>query len=357
MAHPNYRKLKLKAIMPIKRLKTAVLGLNAQGIQLLKAACQTGYFNILAVGDKNQKTAEEISMKYQCKAYDDYRQLIIQNEFDCVLASAPLYTCAEHLKLAIKKKFHVFKTAPPAGDFEQASEFVRLAKNENVVFSIFNPGRFIRIFQTVNEYILQHPKESISLISIHCNFNEDAFENWQNDPKLAGGGIILNQCYDIIDQLIINFGVPQQVYALNTIKTGNRQKRHYFTEDTAVLCLKFNDLLFASLIARKTRQPDLYLMQIYTDNETVTVNNSHFRVFDERGDLLTEVKREENNLDPIKSALQNYAEHILMPKQTKLISSAEENLKNMALIESAYLSSRTAMPEEPARILQMKILT
>ena len=51
--------------------------------------------------------------------------------------------------------------------------------------------------------------------------------------------------------------------------------------------------------------------------------------------------------------LENFAASVTSPETTKLCSSARENLENMAVIESAYLSARTGFPEEPGRILQM----
>ena len=51
--------------------------------------------------------------------------------------------------------------------------------------------------------------------------------------------------------------------------------------------------------------------------------------------------------------LKNFALSILSPKESKLCSTGRENLRNMAVIESAYLSARTGFPEEPNRILQM----
>jgi len=54
-----------------------------------------------------------------------------------------------------------------------------------------------------------------------------------------------------------------------------------------------------------------------------------------------------------KEQLKNFALSILSPDKNKLCSSGRENLKNMAVIESAYLSARTGFPEEPDRILQM----
>jgi hypothetical protein len=54
--------------------------------------------------------------------------------------------------------------------------------------------------------------------------------------------------------------------------------------------------------------------------------------------------------------LKDFAMSILLPEENKLTSSGRENLKGMAVIEAAYLSARTSMPEEPARVLQMSQL-
>ncbi len=51
--------------------------------------------------------------------------------------------------------------------------------------------------------------------------------------------------------------------------------------------------------------------------------------------------------------LKDFALSILLPQENKLTSSGRENLKDMAVIEAAYLSARTSMPEEPVRVLQM----
>jgi hypothetical protein len=50
--------------------------------------------------------------------------------------------------------------------------------------------------------------------------------------------------------------------------------------------------------------------------------------------------------------LDNFAGNILSSGRVKLCCGAAGNLPTMALIEAAYLSARTAMPEEPERVLQ-----
>ena len=55
----------------------------------------------------------------------------------------------------------------------------------------------------------------------------------------------------------------------------------------------------------------------------------------------------------MKKTLENFGSHLLWPDKIPLVSTAADNLKNMAVIEAAYLSARTGMPEEPGRILKI----
>ena len=127
-----------------KKLKTAVLGLDERGRVLLEAAHQSKLLKVDAVADKNTMLAEKLAEQYKCTAYDDYRQLIIQNHFDCLLVAANIHTCDEYIKTAIKKKFNILKLTPPARGFEEASEFARLAEEHHVCLhpGLNHPGPF-----------------------------------------------------------------------------------------------------------------------------------------------------------------------------------------------------------------------
>ena len=59
-----------------------MLGLNDRGKDLLKTASEIDYFHIQAVADKDTKLAERVAGEYNSSHYDDYRQLIIQNQLD-----------------------------------------------------------------------------------------------------------------------------------------------------------------------------------------------------------------------------------------------------------------------------------
>ena len=93
--------------------------------------------------------------------------------------------------------------------------------------------------------------------------------------------------------------------------------------------------------------------EVYGKDRILNVSANHVKVSDGTGEVIEQQKYADDELTRTKKLLENFALSILAPEENKLICSGRENLKNMAVIESAYLSAKTGMPEEPSRILQM----
>ncbi len=340
--------------MGSENLTAAILGLTDSGQRLLQATAATGFFQIKAVADQDPQRAEKVAAEYHCDAYNDYRQLIVQNQLDCLLVAAEIHTCDEQLKAAFKKKFHVLKLAPPARTFDELREYVRLADEEGVRFAVATPARFQGSFLAAHEMIAQGRIEHPYLLSASCRFSAADAPGWRADPNLAGGGVLLHECYPLIDQLLWGFSLPEQVYALKTNQAPDKQQRLYLTEDTALVCLKFNDALMGSLLAtrRSGIEPKVSLGLDAKDARlTVTDNEVELRTRDGRADVLQRYEEKEHM--PLERMLCDFAKSLLAPAEHPLASSGAEHLRNMAVLESAYLSARTGFPEEPARILQL----
>ncbi len=360
------------------KLKAAVLGLNDRGLLLLETASKLEHFEITAVADKDGSLAEKVAAQYECAGYDDYRQLISvmdsglrgndrksgedrennnqnRNNAGCLLVAAGMHTCDEYVRMAMKKKINVLKLAPVARNFEEAAELVRLAEENDVKFAIGNPSRFAQSYLGLRQFLQEGKIEQVFLITAFCNAGDRKQPVWQTDPKLAGGGVLLHNCYQIIDQIILNFSVPEQIYSLNTNAAGDRQQRLYLTEDTAVVTMKFSDTLSGNLIAsrRGGTGPEEEFLKIYGKDKILTVTDTQLTVSDGLSSKNKKFKYEDDESARYRALLENFALGILKPKDNKLSSSGRENLANMAVIESAYLSARTAMPEEPGKILQM----
>ncbi len=347
--------------MSENRIKTAILGINQQGRTLLEAAEATGYFDIEAISDTDSALAEKTAANFKCAAYNDYRQLVtamdskLDRQNRLLLVAADIHNCDEHIRLAMKKKFNVLKLAPAARDYEEAARFVRLADDEAVQFVIANPSRYSESFLALRNFLLQGRIEQIFLYTAYCNFGNEPYPGWQNDPKLAGGGVLLYNCYGIIDQLISNFGIPEQVYCLRTNQAQDKRQRSYLTEDTAVVTMKFSDSFIGNLVASRRSEtgPAQELLTIYGRNCVVTVTRTQMVVRDGTGNITEQNEYKDDRLGCMTELLKNLALGILSPDDNKLQSTGRENLNNMAVLGAAYLSAGTGFPEEPAKILQM----
>ncbi len=348
--------------MDESRLKTAVLGLDDRGRSLLKAASEIDYFEIVAVADKDTSLVEKTAEEYKCQWYDDYRQLVIQNQLDCLLVAAGIHSCDEYIRMAMKKKFNVLKLTPMGRNFEEAAEFAALAEQENIKFAIANLRRFGQSYLDFGKYLQDSRIEQVFLITAFCNVGplyqqreHPQQREWRTDPKLAGGGVLLYDCYEIIDQIILNFEIPIQIYSLNTNQALDKQQRFYLTEDTAVVTMKFSDTLSGNLIASRREGIGLSeeFLRVYGKDKILAVSDKKLAVSGGPEQTTEEFTYEDDEAGRLEKLMTNFALSILKPDENELCSSGKENLENMAVIESAYLSARTAMPEEPGRIMQM----
>jgi predicted dehydrogenase len=341
------------------KLDTVILGLNEGGQLLLKASEAVDCLRIQAVADKDTVLAEKIAGQYKCAAFDDYRQLIIQNQIDCLLVAAPMHSCDEYVRMAMKKKFNVLKMAPAARNFEEAAEFVRLAEEQQIQFAIANPSRYARSYIELQKLLVEEGQmEHIFLLTAFCNLGGHPQHGWRTDPKLAGGGVLLHDCYQMIDEVVLNFGMPQQVYSLNTNQAQDKQQRSYLTEDTAIVTMKFSDTFIGNFIAtrRAGTGPREELLKLYAKDKILTVSDTQLTMSDGLGKAIKKSKYDNDELESMTELLKNFAFSIFSPEKNKLCSSGRENLKGMAVIESAYLSARTGFPEEPGKIMQMASL-
>ena len=341
--------------METKRLKTAFLGITERDQVLLEAVWENKHFDLLALGGGNPELVANFAGRYECQAFDDYRQLVIRNKLDLLIVTAPMHLCEEHIRAAMKKKFNILKLSPPALDFEHTAELMQIAQKNRAEFFVANPMLFCPAFAELPKQLQTQDKNEIHLISAFCNTPtslDEPSQRWLNDPKLAGGGVLLRDCYSIIDLIVLNFGLPQQIYCLSTNQAPDKQQRLLITEDTVALLMKFSDTLIGSLIGSRRFGPPCAGLTAHGKQSFLAFTDESFTTYDNSGTVVQQQKFDYSPQECIKKMLQDVARTLLQPDK-KQTDARTRNIMNMAVIEAAYLSARTGMPEEPVKVLEM----
>lgn len=334
------------------------MGIGARTAGLLDVACSTGLYEIISVADSNITNASQAAAKYNCTAFDDYRQFILQNQPDVLIVAEPMYKCAEFVRMAINKQCHILKLAPTAPNFEQAAELITLARKNNVKYVTAAPARFAPGFERLADYLRTIDRKQYYFVNICAAFGDNFFQpiasDTQSDRKLSGGGVLLHDCFELISLVIENFSLPGQIYSLLTNQSLDKKAKQYLGEDTVTASLIFNGLIGTFLAAKQTGTAAAAApIRIYGAENNIVATPNRLAVYDSSDTLIAEHKYPLNSEKCIMEMLIDFGRALLEPEKYKLRSSLHLDLATMAFVEAAYLSTRTGMPESPSKFLEI----
>ena len=342
--------------MEQEKLKAAVVGLSKAGIEVLEVINDSKYFELTAVADSDGELAENTARTYECNGYYDYRQLIIQNQLDIVIVTEPIHISSELIRSAMGNKCHVIKLSPAGLDFEQTLELSRLSNKNNVKFAVASGIRFSEGFKHLRKFIHSEGKENFHLISAVCMVDgkvELPENRWLTDPSIAGGGAVLHDAYGIIDQITLNFNIPEKVYSLNINNSPDKQQRLSKTEDAAVITMHFSDTQMASVTASRIFGPHQESIKLHMKDKFVTASTNSFVLSDNSGEVITELHYDSDRRQWMEEMFADFALSIIEPNKHNVFADPKNDLLTMAVIQASYLSAKTSMPEEPARIMDI----
>jgi predicted dehydrogenase len=343
--------------MTERTLKIAAIGLTESARGLLDIAFDSGVYDIVAVADTRQEHLEVCRRRFECPVFTDYRQLIIATDANYLLFGEPTHQSIDFIQLALQEGFHVLKMLPPALNFTQLTELYRLAKKKERLFVTMQEGRFRLPFEHIRNHLTsEEDNQSWHLVSAVCHVPMDEPEadmRWLTDPNMAGGGVLLHNCYDLIDELLLCFGLPQKVYALTINQAPDRQQRMSLTEDTAIVTMQFTDALIAQICASRTLGPARRHLRVHGNEQHLTATEEEVVLYTNDGILQEQKTYTADAVSSRKRMMENLANFSLSPKTCKLYPAHGFDLYTMAVIDAAYLSTRTGMAENPSRILNL----
>ncbi len=328
----------------MKILRTGVIGVGVKGVRLLEQLKENPHFSLEAIADQDKELAHSYAQKYDVTPYDDSRQLIVKEKLEVLFLSLPTYLCGEYIQLAAKAGTHVFKDSPLARTLPEASQWIELMEKANLQFHVSAPRRFSPGYLHAYQKVKDNQIGKVFLIRAEAFKRYVGDFDWRGDPVLAGGGVLLDMGYHLIDQMAWNMGAPEQLYSLNTSDCSKQALPPYLTEDTATVTMNFPNGAMGNLLCGWMSGPPSEKIYFYGTEGTLEATRSTLTLYDSQGKELSNESYEIDNNWMTEQQLINFAD-CLMDPDIKPVSTAREHLVNVAIIESAYLSARTQLPE------------
>ncbi len=334
----------------MKSYRTALIGLGINGENLIKHILQNEMFDLCAISEKSRTKCEQIHEQFNITSYDDSRQLILNEKPDIIILNLPNYLCGELIHTAAGIGCNIIKRPPLARDISEAQEWITATQKAKCVLALNCINRTKPITQKIINTIKNKTIGKVYLVSINYFTQFKGVFDWRGEPKLSGGGVLLEGVCDKIDLIKETMGLPNRVFAIKSDLCKKNSIPPYMTEDSCVVTMEYNDNVIANICCGWMAGTEKETISYYGTEGSIHATDSEFRLLNRQNEQIEYFTSDCNNIDLTISQLENFAGHLENPDLI-LNCCAKSYLETIALINTAYLSSITKSPEEPSKLI------
>lgn len=329
----------------MNQLRTGIIGVGGYGQHVLKELGENEYFVVQSIADQDRELAQDLADQYDAKPFDDYRRLIVETRPDVLFLTLPTYLCADCIRLAAREKVHVFKESPLARNLPEGAEMIRAMEKAGCELAVGSRKRLAPGYLEARQVLLKQEIGKVFLIRAEQFFYYQGKWDWRADPGLAGGGVLLESAYSLVDLIHWSVGVPESVYCLSSHECNRKVIPPYRTEDTVMMTMNFSDGAVGQLTSSWMSGPETERIVYHGVEGTLDAGPNHCRLYNAVGELQNEAEFSVSDDRLISQQIKQFAE-CLLDRDAEPVSTVSEHLNNVSVVEAAYLSARTGMQED-----------
>jgi predicted dehydrogenase len=247
----------------IKTKASKVLGVGIIGCGLIgqkRAAALGAGGHLVACADVDFFRSEQLAHRFGAQALSNWQELLAIPQIDLVIISTLHDSLAEITLAAIVAGKHVLVEKPAARSVEEIVPVITAAKNQNIKVHVGFNHRYHRSLQKAKKIVDSGVLGE--LMFVRARYGHGARlgydKEWRSDPKLSGGGELIDQGPHLIDLSRWFLGDFSEVQGFAHTYYWNMP-----VDDNGFMLLKTPKQQVAFLHASCTEWKNLFSMEIY----------------------------------------------------------------------------------------------
>jgi len=274
-AHLGHSKNSSGDAYKMKTYNTAVIGCGAIHTLHVQAINSVQNAHLYAVVDIDKDRADQHAEKYGCKSFVDYKEMLADENIDCVHICTPHFL---HVPMAIdclKAGKHVLMEKPLAISTHQAQQLEKICKNSDSMLGICFQNRYNDASVKTKEIISQGFAGKVlgarAFVTWHRNASYYASGQWRGKINTEGGGVLINQAIHTLD--LVQWFTGKAVSVKGSVYTSLLEK-YIEVEDTASASIIFDNGATAVFYATNCHVSDSpVLIEIECENAVLRIEN------------------------------------------------------------------------------------
>lgn len=324
--------------------RIALIGLGKQNTKdHLAAAQKNNQVSITAVCDQNKIVAKEWGTRLGVPHFHSIEKLVASCELDAAVVAVPHFAYEPLIRQLAAKGIHILKEKPFAMNFAETLELRDIVSNAQINLTVAVQRKYNKIYQTYREYA----KSIGDIFSIHGHYTlniERLDEGWRSSAKLAGGGVVLDMGYHLLDLIVWYFGVPERISA--ELGYHNRRGQTYDVEDTAKIQFSYTSgkrRILGSILLSRIYPEKAEALSIYGTHGTIVIYKDRIELYSLEKELIESVFIKSNGED-VNSQFNAFLASLDEPENS---GNYRGHLENMVFIDAIYRSDAEGITIQP----------
>ncbi len=319
----------------MSQLKCALIGAGRIANDYAVAIAQSDEIQLAAVVDSQLELANAVAEKYDCKGFRSVQSLLNSSlNLDFALICTPPVTHHSLTIQCLNAGLHVLCEKPFAIHSDDAREMIEVASKNDLLLSMGSKFRYVPEISQARQIVQEGVLGDVIFFENVFASRVDMSQRWNSDPRISGGGVLMDNGTHSLDITRYVFGPLTEVQVLEGVRAQNLA-----VEDTVQINVRSSNRALGriDLSWSLNKGQDSYL-SVYGSEGTLIVGwkGSRFQLHGQ-----TEWKTFGEGYSKIaafSAQLRNFVRAI--QGEEPLLIDAHDGLASVLAVESAYESLR-----------------
>lgn len=198
----------------MKKVITALAGYGAGGRTYNAPVLSSieGFLVKKILTSTNQAVAQRDFPR--AEVIQEYQEILLDPDIALVIIATPPFLHHSFAEKALRAGKHVVLEKPMTPGAEEARGLINLARELDRILTVHHNRRWDSDFRTIQKLVQENLLGPVVEYEAHFDrYRDQVKRSWKEDKERAGSGILYDLGSHLIDQALVLFGMPAEVFA------------------------------------------------------------------------------------------------------------------------------------------------
>ncbi len=314
-----------------KPVQFAIVGAGGIAQTHAQALSEIDEADLVGVMDISSEAVNSMAEAFNCEAAKSPEELLQKCDLQAVLICTPPVTHADICRKFLENKVAVLCEKPLCLDSTTAAELLELAKKQGVPFTMASKFRYCDDVVRAKSIIESGLLGEILLLENAFTAHVDMRNRWYSNPKMSGGGVLIDNGTHSVDIIRYLLGPIAQVQVVE-----GKRMQELEVEDTVQIFARTESGTLCTVDLSWTFNKELdTFIQIYGQQGTIRVGWQESRYRQPNSDWIG-FGTGYNKMDCFKNMLINFCKTVTGNETSRI--GPDDAMASVQVIEAAYKS-------------------